>query len=75
MKVEVQKSFEKDIFGIRNKNLAQCVSKVIGELEACRTTSEIRHLKKIHSKGNYYRIRVGDYRVGLKLDSRCFDSP
>jgi mRNA interferase RelE/StbE len=68
MKVEVQKSFEKDIFDIRDKNLAQRVQRVIEELEACRTISEVRHLKKIRSKGTYYRIRVGSYRLGLKLD-------
>lgn len=68
MRVEVQKLFERDIFNIRDRNLAQRVNKIIAELEACKAISEIRHLKKMHSKGNYYRIRIGDYRLGLKLD-------
>ncbi len=75
MKVEVQKSFERDIFAIHDKNLAQRIRRVIEELEACRTISEIRHFKKIHSKGNYYRIRIGNYRLGLKLGPWCFNSP
>ena len=67
MKIIVQKSFEKDIAKISNKELASIVFTLINQLENCQTLSEISHLKKIVGKGNYYRIRVGDYRLGLKL--------
>jgi hypothetical protein len=47
MKVSVQKSFEKDIFGVKDKKLAAQLNKVIEELEKCGTLSSIKHLKKM----------------------------
>jgi mRNA interferase RelE/StbE len=67
MKIIVQKSFERDIAKITNKELASLVLGVIEELENCHSLSKISHLKKMAGKGGYYRIRVGDYRLGLKL--------
>ncbi len=66
MKLEVQKSFEKDIEKITDKKLAEQISGVIDELEKCNSLSEIRNLKKMKAKGSYYRIRVGNFRLGLK---------
>ena len=68
MKVEVQKSFEKDIEKIFNKKLAEQVNELIQELENCKALSEIHHLKKMKAKGSYYRIRIGNYRLGLKQE-------
>jgi mRNA interferase RelE/StbE len=67
MKIIVQKSFEKDIAKISNKELASIVLELINELEGCQNLSEIAHLKKMSGNGSYYRIRVGDYRLGLQL--------
>ena len=70
MKVEVQKSFEKDIEKISNKKLAEQVQAVIQELEDCKSLSEIHHAKKMKAKGNYYRIRIGNFRLGLKQEQQ-----
>ena len=70
MKVEVQKSFEKDIEKISNRKLAEQVNSLIQELENCNSLLEIRHLKKMKAKGNYYRIRIGNYRLGLKQEKK-----
>jgi mRNA interferase RelE/StbE len=68
MNLKVQKLFEKDILNIRNKKLAAQISSVIGHLEASKNISEIKNLKKLSAKGNYYRIRIGDYRMGIKIE-------
>jgi mRNA interferase RelE/StbE len=70
MKIQVQKSFEKDISKIGNKDLAAAVLKLIDELENCQLLSEVQHLKKMAGKGGYYRIRIGDYRLGFKLSEQ-----
>ena len=70
MKVIVQKSFEKDIGKINNKELATIVFELIEQLENCKSLSEIAHLKKMSGKGGYYRVRLGDYRLGLKLSEQ-----
>ena len=66
MKVEVQKPFEKDIEKISNKKLAEQVNALIEQLENCKSLSEIHNVKKMKAKGSYYRIRIGNYRLGLK---------
>ena len=79
MNVEVSKSFEKDILKIEDKKTATLLSKIIDKLEDCQSLSEISSLKKMEGKGNFYRIRVGSYRIGLKLEQdtifllRCLD--
>jgi mRNA interferase RelE/StbE len=67
MKVEVQKSFEKDMRKVSDKDLAAKVLIVISQLEDFQMLSEVPHLKKLKQKGNYYRIRIGNHRLGLKV--------
>ena len=69
MKIEVQKSFEKDISKVGNKLLASKILSLIDDIASLQTISDIHHLKKLHAKENYYRIRVGDYRLGFKVEN------
>jgi len=52
---------------------------VISEVENSQNLSEIEHVKKLRGVENYYRIRIGDYRLGLKVENnivifvRCLD--
>ena len=68
MKVEVRKSFEKDIEKITDKKIAEQLIVLLEQLENCNTISEIRNVKKMKAKGLYYRIRIGNYRLGLRQD-------
>ena len=70
MKVEAQKCFEKDIEKISNKKLAEQVNALIEQLENCKSLSEVHNVKKMKAKGSYYRIRVGNYRLGLKQEQQ-----
>lgn len=65
MKVEFRKSFEKDLSKVRDKDLLMRVKAVIEEVERAESTFGISNIKKLKANGNYYRIRVGDYRVGI----------
>jgi mRNA interferase RelE/StbE len=69
MKVEVQKSFEKDIAKVKDKGLAIKVLAIINLLKSIGKLSEIPKLKKLNANDTYYRIRVGDYRIGLKVNN------
>ena len=68
MKITVQKLFEKDISKISDKKLASQVSIAIEEMEKAAKLSDLRNIKKMVAKGNYYRMRVGNYRLGLKVE-------
>lgn len=72
MKTEFRKSFAKDLKKIKDKSLLTKLKKAIEAVEAASGLSTITNLKKLKAEGNYYRIRVGDYRIGLLLDVNTF---
>jgi mRNA-degrading endonuclease RelE of RelBE toxin-antitoxin system len=53
---------------ISDTKLAIQLNTIIEDLENCKSLIEIKNLKKLKGKGNYYRIRIGNYRLGLKLE-------
>jgi mRNA interferase RelE/StbE len=68
MNVEFRKSFEKDISKIRDVELLQRIKGVIEEVESLDSLTDLSNVKKLKAEGDYYRIRVGDYRIGLSLN-------
>ncbi len=69
MKVAVDKSFEKDTNRIRDKILLSRIADCIDEVQICETIQQINNLKKLKGGSIYYRIRIGDYRIGLIIKS------
>ena len=67
MKIIFRRSFFKDLRGT-DKSLRRRVEKVINEVEAASSLQEVHNLKRLTGKGPYYRIRAGDYRIGLKVE-------
>lgn len=67
MKVLIDKSFDEDIAKVDDKKLLQRLADLIEHLENCKTPSEISHLKKLKGASDCYRIRIGDYRIGIRI--------
>ena len=72
MNVEFRKSFEQDLLEINDKTLIAKIKVTIELVETADTPNEIPNLKKLKMKGSYYRIRVGNYRIGLTLKDDTF---
>jgi mRNA interferase RelE/StbE len=68
VKVEFRKSFEKDIGKIRDGELLARIKDTIEGIENAESMSEVNNVKKLKAEGDYYRIRLGDYRIGFTLD-------
>ncbi len=68
MNVSFRETFTGDLRAVKDKSLLRRVKAVIEEFERARTLGEIVGLKKLKGGGNYFRVRVGDYRVGLKIE-------
>jgi mRNA interferase RelE/StbE len=68
MNVVFRNSFLKDLRKIKERALAMRVKEVIESLEQASTLQEVANLKQLKGSTGYYRIRVGDYRVGLRVD-------
>ena len=67
MKVEFRDSFAKDLKGIRDKSVLRRAKEIIATIEKADSPAHIPNLKKLKGYANYYRLRAGDYRVGLAL--------
>jgi mRNA interferase RelE/StbE len=68
MKVEFKRSFTRDLRKIENKDLLERARKTIEQVEQVQSLQEIRSVKKLRGGDNYYRIRIGDYRLGLVVE-------
>ena len=72
MNIEFRKSFERDLRDIDDITLLQKIQTAIEAIEIAVSPSEIPNLKKMKGKGSYYRIRIGEYRMGLMLIKDTF---
>lgn len=68
MIVEFKASFLRSLKKIRTKKLLSSVHDVIIHCETVSRVEDIHHIKKLKGFQSYYRIRLGDYRIGLKLE-------
>jgi len=69
VKVKFKKSFTRDLKKRANdRKLFAKVEQIIGQIEEAEDTHRISNLKKLKALGNYYRVRSGDYRIGLIID-------
>ena len=65
MKVEFRKTFEKDLRKLRDKNLLSKIKSVIEAVEIASALEDVTSLKKLQGVDGYFRIRLGDYRIGV----------
>jgi mRNA interferase RelE/StbE len=67
MKTEFKKLFLKEIVKLPDAKTKKAVAKCIEEVEAASDSSEIKNLKKLSGYTDYYRIRIGSYRIGIAI--------
>ena len=69
MNVEYLPSFLKDLKALKSTPTFAAIKMLsFEEIPACETLDEIRNLKKLTGYDDCYRIRVGDYRLGLIIE-------
>lgn len=74
MKVFYVKALVKDFEAVsRNLGVKKKLLKLIERLKTIDSLSELQNIKKIKGYDNYYRLRVGDYRLGLKLSGNTVE--
>ena len=67
MNLKFKKSFEKDIEKIKDKKVKAAVEKLIDEVEKADNLYSIKGIKKLQGFSNYYRVRIGNYRLGMEV--------
>lgn len=68
MKTQFRASFAKDLRGIKNKAVLRQIKETIEQVEKAKTSHDITNLKKLKAGAGYYRIRVGEHRIGLSIE-------
>lgn len=67
MKVTFRSSFLRDLKKIRDRAVLAAVKLVLEQLETADTLEAIPELRKLAGASGFYRIKVGDYRIGLSI--------
>lgn len=65
MELEFDRSFEKALEKIRNKKLFESLEILIHQCEEASALKNLNNIRKIVGYSNYYRIKIGEYRVGI----------
>lgn len=60
-------SFLRDFKVVRDKQLLARLKQVIEQFDSAESLTSLTNLKQLKGEKNHYRIRVGEYRLGLTV--------
>ena len=67
MQVTFRSSFLRDLKKIKDQRLLDRIAQAIESVEQATDLQDLSDLKKLSGFHDLYRIRVGDYRLGISL--------
>ncbi len=74
MNVRIDKSFEKDTKKIKDQKLLTTkIADTIEQVQACNSSDEIKNMKKLKGSHDYFRIRIGNHRIGISIEGDTID--
>jgi len=68
MKVQFEKSFLKDIEKLNDKSVATKLKAKLIEFEEYSDLASVPNIKKLKGHKLYYRLKIGDYRLGFSYE-------
>jgi mRNA interferase RelE/StbE len=69
VKVSFRKSFIRDLRKIQDQGVRDRIEAAILQIEAADELTQLHDLRKLKGDANFFRLRVGDYRIGLAVES------
>ena len=70
MKVKYKASFLRDLKQINNKKIKKQIEQIINTAKSATQISDIPNIRKLRGYKNFYRIRIGNYRIGLYFEEK-----
>lgn len=68
MTVAFRKSFLRDLKKLKDQKIRDQIRAVIQAVEAATSLADLPDVKKMSGSSGYYRVCVGDYRIGLAVE-------
>lgn len=69
MKVRFEAKFAKDLQNIKGGKFLTKLKELIIDCQKAESLVELNHVKKLQGYEGFYRIRIGDFRIGLEFVS------
>ena len=70
MQIGITNKFRKQVEKLKDKKLKFLIHSLIEQIIKAENLSEINNIKKLKGHNDMYRIRIGDYRIGLALKNK-----
>lgn len=70
MLVDAKSSFLKDLKKLPKEVQIEIKNIIANQLKTCNSITDIKHLKPMSGYKGFYRIRAGNYRIGLYHDKQ-----
>jgi mRNA interferase RelE/StbE len=67
MNILFERSFAKDLKAITDATTRSAIQATIQDIKDKATPSELTNCKKLHGYSTLYRLRIGDYRLGMEF--------
>lgn len=67
MEILFDESFEKSLKKLKDKKLKLNTIQLITEFENTEKINQLPNIKKMAGYDRYYRLRIGNYRIGFEL--------
>jgi mRNA interferase RelE/StbE len=73
MQVEFLSKFNRDLDRIHHQYVRKSIIKVIDEVKVARSLNEVSNVKKLKGFQSAFRIRLGEYRIGIFVEGRTVE--
>lgn len=71
MKLYYERTFLKDLKKLNESWVKGRINHLLDEMKVAEDLSAITDVKKLKGHSSAYRIRIGDYRIGLYFENGC----
>ena len=68
MTVEPSRQFGRDVRQLGSGQIGRRLDRAIQELIEAANITEVSGVRRLRAEGQHYRIRIGDYRLGITMD-------
>ena len=69
MRLEIKSSFNRDLRRIHDRDVRRRLTRKMDEIEAASNLTQVTDIVKMQGYDHLYRIRVGNYRLGIAIES------